>query len=41
MARMGEIRKAYEILVENPKGRDQSEDLVVVGKILLKRVLNK
>jgi hypothetical protein len=34
VARLGEMRNAYRILVENMKGKDYSEDLGVGGKIL-------
>jgi hypothetical protein len=42
VARMDEIRKAYRIFCsENLKGRNHSEDLVVVGRIILKWILGK
>jgi hypothetical protein len=31
---MGEIRKAYKILVRNLKGREHSGDLCIDGKII-------
>jgi hypothetical protein len=35
----GEMRNAYKILVGKPeKNRDHSEDLVVHGRIILKRI---
>jgi len=34
VARMAEIRNAYNILVGNTKERDHSEDLCVDGKII-------
>jgi hypothetical protein len=37
VARMGEIRNAYNILIGNLKGKSHSEDLGVDGKMILKR----
>jgi hypothetical protein len=39
--RMGEARNAYNILLENLKGRDHLEDLGVYGKIILEWILRK
>jgi hypothetical protein len=36
VARMGEMRNTYKILVEILKGRDHSEDLGVDARIILK-----
>jgi hypothetical protein len=41
MARMGEMRNAYEVLVGKHKGRDHSEYLGVDRKIILDRILQK
>jgi hypothetical protein len=41
VARMGEMRNAYNILVGNMKERDLSEDLSVDGKIILECMLEK
>jgi hypothetical protein len=41
MARMGEVRGAYNILVGNLKGGDHSEDLGVDGRITLRWILGK
>jgi hypothetical protein len=38
---MGEMRNAYKLMVGNLKGRDHSEDLGVVGKIILEWILGK
>jgi hypothetical protein len=38
---MGEMRNVYTILVGKPKGRYHSEDLDVVGRIILKWILGK
>jgi hypothetical protein len=35
VARMGEMRNAYKVLVGKCEGRDHSEDLGVDGKIIL------
>jgi hypothetical protein len=35
VARMGELRNTDDILVRRPKGRDHSENLDIVGKIIL------
>jgi len=39
VARMGEVRNAYNILVTKPEGRDHLEDLGVDGRIILEWVL--
>jgi hypothetical protein len=41
VARIGEMRNAFKILVDNLKGRDHLEDLAVDGRIILKWILNK
>jgi hypothetical protein len=41
VARMGEIRGAYRILVGSREGRNHLEDSGVDGKILLKRIFKK
>jgi hypothetical protein len=41
VARMGEVRGAYNILVGKPEGRDHWEDLGVDGKITLNWILGK
>jgi hypothetical protein len=41
VARMGETKNAYNILVENLKGRDYSEELNVDGKVILEWILGK
>jgi hypothetical protein len=41
VARMGEVRNAYNILSEKLKGRDHTEDLGVDGKIILEWILAK
>jgi hypothetical protein len=41
VARMGEIRNAYKVLVENLKGRDHSEDVGIDGRIILEWILVK
>jgi hypothetical protein len=41
VARMGERRGAYSILVGEPEERDQLEDLRVDGKIILKWIFKK
>jgi hypothetical protein len=38
---MGEMRNSYEIWSENLKGRDNSEDLDVDGKIILEWILGE
>jgi hypothetical protein len=38
---VGDERNAYNILVENLKGRDHMEDLGVDGKIILEWILRK
>jgi hypothetical protein len=35
VARMGEMRNVYKILIGKPEGRNHSEDLRVYGKIIL------
>jgi hypothetical protein len=41
VARMGEMRSAYKMLVGNLKGRNHSEDLGVDGRIILELTLGK
>jgi hypothetical protein len=41
VALMGEMRNARNILVQNGKGRDHSEDLRNDGKIILEWILGK
>jgi hypothetical protein len=41
VAQTGEKRDAYNFLDENPKERDDSEDLDVDGKIILEWILEK
>jgi hypothetical protein len=41
VARMGEVRCAESILVEDLKGRDHLEDLSVEGRIILQWTLEK
>jgi hypothetical protein len=41
VARMGEMRNAYNIFVENLKGRDHSEDIGVDGTMILEWILGK
>jgi hypothetical protein len=41
VARVGEMRYAYCILVGKPEGKNHSEDLDVDGRILLDRILEK
>jgi hypothetical protein len=36
VARMGEMRSAYEVLVRRPEGKNHSEDLSADGRIILK-----
>jgi hypothetical protein len=36
VARMGDLRSAYNILFEKPEGREHSEHLGVGGRIILK-----
>jgi hypothetical protein len=38
---MGEVRNSYEVLSENLKGRDHSEDLGVDVKIISEWILKK
>jgi hypothetical protein len=38
VARIGDMRNTYKILVGNQKGRDHMEDLGVDGKIILERI---
>jgi hypothetical protein len=41
VARIGEMRNAYSVLVENLEGIYRSEDLGADGKIILKWILGK
>jgi hypothetical protein len=41
VARMGDIRNAYKILVGNLQKRDHLEDLVIGGMIILEQILKK
>jgi hypothetical protein len=41
VARMGEGRGVYRVLVEGPKVRDHGEDLGVAGKIILSWILGR
>jgi hypothetical protein len=41
IARMGDTRNAYNILVGKPEGRDNLEELGVDGKITLVKILRK
>jgi hypothetical protein len=41
VARMGAMRNAYNVLVENRKGRRHSEDLCADGRITLRGILKK
>jgi len=41
VARMGEMKNAYNTLVANLKGRDHTEDIGVNGKITLEWILEK
>jgi hypothetical protein len=39
VARMGEGRGVYRVLVGRPEGRDHWEDLVLDGRIILRWIL--
>jgi hypothetical protein len=41
VARMGEMRNAYKILIGKPEGKNHSEELGVDGKIILEWFLRK
>jgi hypothetical protein len=41
IARMGETRNAYNILVGKSEGKNHLENLGVDGRIILKWILNK
>jgi len=41
VARMGEMRKAYIMLVGKPEGKSHSEDLGIDGRIILEWILLK
>jgi hypothetical protein len=41
VARIGEIRNVYKILVGEPEEKSYSEDLDVDGRIILKWILGK
>jgi hypothetical protein len=38
---MGEMRKAYSILVENPEGKKPFRRQEIIGTIILKLILRK
>jgi hypothetical protein len=39
VARMGELKNAYVLMVENPKSRDRPEGLGLIGEIILEWIL--
>jgi hypothetical protein len=41
VARMGEMRNAYNIFLENVKGKDHSEDIGLDERIILEWILGK
>jgi hypothetical protein len=41
IARMGEVRNAYKILVRKPEKRNHSEGLSIDGRITLKLIPNE
>lgn len=41
VARKGEIKNAYELLLESLKGRNRSENVDIDDRTILKRILSK
>jgi hypothetical protein len=38
---MGELKSAYKIVVRNLMGKDHFRDIVIAGKIILRKILEK